>query len=563
MRITIISFILILSFNFQFVYSKLVINEIMPAPLDGEPEWIEIFNSGNENIYLSDIFVSDAVTTKKIPDFNINSNQYCILVKDTNLLKSFRNIPLSALLIQTSALPALNNTTDYIVLKAFTDKILDSVYYDMKWGEKGISLERIDYNSPAINIENWGKCINHTNSTIGEFNSISIINYDLVCRSINFSSPFNIIEISIKDEGINKIENFTLSIFLDTNFNQIYEKNELVVEYEDLNLEERDTLVLLDISLLKEFVTKNATYYLSAVVYSTIDQRRINDTSKLEIMIRKELPELKINEIMYDVSETNAEFIEIWNGGIDTVIMDNYLIWDAAGSMNKGNIKINSPHFKIPPKEYGVITWDSIFFENFPELKDKSNVYYYKSGFNLNLNNDLIVLADFNGQIYDSLTYFNLWHDKSLKETKNRSLEKINEILISSNSNSWNSCAETSGSTPARKNSLTREIKKAGIITVSPNPFKPSLGGTDAFTVINYELPFMKVLVNIKICDISGFEIVELANNRYSAGWGAITWDGKNSEGFYVQTGQYIMIIEATDSETGDVYQEKVLIVLA
>jgi hypothetical protein len=39
-------------------------------------------------------------------------------------------------------------------------------------------------------------------------------------------------------------------------------------------------------------------------------------------------------------------------------------------------------------------------------------------------------------------------------------------------------------------------------------------------------------------------------------------WDGKNSEGYIVQAGQYILILEASDNYSGNIYQNKSLIVV-
>lgn len=545
----------------NLLYSKIVINELMTAPVDGEPEWIELFNAGTAVVVLSDYTISDLVSVKNLPFFELQSGSYAILVKDTNLLKSYRKVPQSAILVQCT-IPSLNNTSDAVILKAPDGKIIDSVYYDMIWGEKGVSLERADCSAPAVSQDNWGKSLEQSGATPGELNSIAIINYDILCKSISLNSSYENLSISVRDEGKIKSHSFKFTLALDLNKNGIIDIDEIVSETENLILAERDTVFTIPLESIKNVISKNAEYSVIGAVYSAIDQRRLNDTARCSIYFRIETPVVRINEIMYDVSTGNAEYIELWNGGNDTLLLDGFLIWDAAGSLTKGNIKILSDNFKIEPDGYGVVTWDSSFFSNYPDLEGRDNVHFYKSSFNLNQSSDLIVLADLNGKVYDSLTYFNSWHNESVKETKNRSLEKISPALASHLPESWSSCTEISGGTPGRKNSVTGQMTSGGSLTISPNPFAPSSGGTDAIAVISYELPFIRANISAGVYDKSGYRVHQLANNRYSGAFGSLVWDGKNSDGYIVQAGQYILILEATDNDSGNVYQNKSLIVV-
>ncbi len=46
--------------------NTLVINEIMYSPINGEPEWIEVFNTSNKEVNLRNWLISDIYTTPKI-----------------------------------------------------------------------------------------------------------------------------------------------------------------------------------------------------------------------------------------------------------------------------------------------------------------------------------------------------------------------------------------------------------------------------------------------------------------------------------------------------------------
>lgn len=553
--------LLIIFFQTSQLFSKLIINEVMPSPLDGEPEWIEMYNSSGSTIYVCEYSIHDLALTKQLPEFAIKPQQYAVLCKDTAFLKSIYKIPENSILVQC-AIPSLNNTFDALVLQDSNLEIVDSIYYDMKWGAAGVSLERIDFNSNSHTDSDWSSSISPYGATPGEFNSISIISYDISCKSLSMDYSFSELKINILDEGKFRSENFKIQLAVDINKDNLFKESEIIFKNDSLNISERDTVISIKLDSIKHCVNSNSVYKISANVYALADQRRLNDTAFLELFINKSQPLIKINEIMYDVASGESEYIEIWNGSSDTLLMDNYLIWDAAGSKTKGNIKIFSNDFKIPPDNYGVIIWDSLFFNKFPDLIDKQNVYYYKCNFNLNISSDDIILADFNGKIYDSLKYEDKWHNKDLYETKSRSLEKINPSLESNNSQNWTSCSDLNGGTPGFKNSTYGELSDKGSIIIEPNPFAPSSTGSDSKVVCTYKIPYRQSLINVKIYDINGFEIAVLLNNKFTGPAGSFEWDGKNKEGYVVPIGQYICLIEASDFESNEIYQMKTLIVV-
>ncbi len=135
------------------VVNDVVVNEIMPAPLNGEPEWIELFNNSSDDIRASGFTINDLKRTVALPEFEIGPYGYAIITKDTALLKSLRDIPESAVMVEIG-LPVFNNNYDAAVLRSDGGQILDSLYYDMSWGTKGISLERIDPDRPAVGSDN-------------------------------------------------------------------------------------------------------------------------------------------------------------------------------------------------------------------------------------------------------------------------------------------------------------------------------------------------------------------------------------------------------------------------
>lgn len=182
------------------LHAEPVINEFMAAPINSEPEWIELYNPADSLIDISNYKIADAQTAKPIHQAKINAKSYCIITKDTCSLKLHRNIPASALLIQMS-IPSLNNTDDEVKLFNKDGDLIDSLYYSLKSSNRGISLERQHYSKPANQGSNLLPSLSQDSASCGYLNSVSICD-DKKDFSIDISpNPF-----SFKNGGVIKIE---------------------------------------------------------------------------------------------------------------------------------------------------------------------------------------------------------------------------------------------------------------------------------------------------------------------------------------------------------------------
>ena len=181
----------------------------------------------------------------------------------------------------------------------------------------------------------------------------------------------------------------------------------------------------------------------------------------------------------------------------------------------------------------------------------------------LNSDGDLIVLRDPNGVIIDSLAYSPQWHDKSLSIRKGVSLEKILPTLPSAQSSSWSSCGTlVQGATQGFQNSLMLTSPSSSRVTATPNPFSPS-DVSDGFTIISYTLEYPSSTVTAGIFSVDGVLVRTLLNTTYTAGVGAVVWNGRDDTNTLLPPGGYVVVIEATDSATGSIVQTKHLIAIA
>jgi len=440
-KIYLISIILI-SIN---LYSNVIITELMPAPIGEEPEWIEIYNySDNEEFYDS-LFILDKSKKVLILNFKLEKNQYAVLVKDTNLIKSIRQVPFNTKLINLN-IPTLNNTVDSIWLE-YKGNFIDSFYYDMKWGKNGISLERIDYNKPATNKDNIQICMDSSGSTIGTENS--------------------------------KQESYNL-------------------------------------------------YY-----------------------------PILINEIMFDVSKNNSEYIELYNISDTLINLNGLKIYDGSKKFFQIIEK-----FYIMPKDYAVLSMDSLIFNKFDYLKDSSKVFIPKTKISLNNDADKIILKNYKDETIDSISYNKYWHNKALNYTKDISLEKKEPTLVSHIQNNWTSSTSPLGGTPGRINSINQILEINTNLEIEPNTISYSMSKEIEIN-IKYKIDFESSFINIKIFDLSGIEHSNPYNNYFSGKSGILKYNLTNDKGFRLPPAPYIINFEATDTLTGKIIKINELFVIA
>jgi hypothetical protein len=172
--------------------SVILINEVMYNPANGEPEWIELYNTSSDSINLENWSVTDVLTTPVTARINqqidIPAKSFLVLVKDSSIQNYHKTIPSKIFLLN---IPVLNNDRDGVVLKDDRGFTIDSLFYDNSWGgTAGYSLERISLSAPTNDSTNWMSSLNENGSTPGQPNSVVEIHFfskgDMVINEIMF-----------------------------------------------------------------------------------------------------------------------------------------------------------------------------------------------------------------------------------------------------------------------------------------------------------------------------------------------------------------------------------------
>ena len=269
---------------------------------------------------------------------------------------------------------------------------------------------------------------------------------------------------------------------------------------------------------------------------------------------------LIINEIMYDPAVTNSEYLEFYNASNDSIQLGGLQI--KVGISSKA--KLSNTFLKIAPKEYFILSEDTLIFQTYPWLKTESKVCIASSGFSLLNDGELLVLKDMTGKTLDSLFYSPSWHNKNVISTKNKSLERLNPALNSNDDSNWNTSVNNFGGTPGRVNSIfTENLSHQSNVTVDPNPFSPDNDGFEDFTIINLDLNQTLAQVRIKVFDSGGRLVRVLENSLPSASKNSIIFDGMDDAGKPLRIGIYILLIETVSANGGATQTLKAPVVIA
>lgn len=267
--------------------------------------------------------------------------------------------------------------------------------------------------------------------------------------------------------------------------------------------------------------------------------------------------DLVINEVLFNASENNEEFVEIYNKSDKLLKLSGLKI-----TTRKGDGTLNSG-YKLPStaqiEANGYLALcktagkDSAFFNSPAESK-----FAYMSSWP-SLNNDGATLVICNATldtIYDELTYSPKWHHVLIKNEQGVSLERINPDLPTQVASSWHSAASEVGyATPGYKNSQYREISAS-----NPNKefwlenenFTPNNDGDKDVLFMHYALADNGWMANITIFDAGGQIISKPYKSFLLGSEGILSWDGKTDDGKLANIGIYVLYVEIFNTAKGE-----------
>ncbi|MDZ4711316.1 MAG: lamin tail domain-containing protein [bacterium] len=557
--------ILVLFFVNAKCYSQIV-NEIMYSPAEASNEWFEIFNTSSFAVDLQNWKWKDATSSlRTITTQNtvIDTNSYLVICQDS---VKFRNqfTAFNGKFIQT-AWSQLNNSGDNLILINPAGIRVDSITFSSSWGGNtgGYSLEKINSSGPQNLSSNWGTSIDPDKATPCKKNSITPKPFDLLLKSFRTEPLFpstdetlTLISV-IKNPGVNTAQNFQLKLYRDSNLDSVTQPAELINSQSTSLLNSGDSII--HVYTIQDPDT-GTVQFISKIIYAD-DYDTLNNQviKRLYVSSQSGSGGMVINEIMYDPLTNQSEWIEFYNASAQAINIKKWKFKDASVT-----VTLSDSDVFLNPGDYLILAHDSSVYQKFAYIASTQNLKVkIFASVSLNNSGEDLSLTDSMNNVADRVAYFPGWHNSELIETKGISLERINPAFTSGEKSNWSSCANTLGGTPGLQNSIfTKSINTNAEIGITPNPFSPDGDGLEDFALIRYKLTSPFSQMNIKIYDIKGRLVRNLANNNITGSEGTIVFNGLGNDNQKLRIGIYILLIEAIDARGGRVNNVKAAMVI-
>lgn len=428
---------------------SVAINEIMYAPESGEAEWFEIYNRTQNWIDLRNWTFRDASGSRKSlleELIFIPPRGFAVVAGNLDFRLYYPGF--NQILIVPENFPTLNNSSDSLFLFDAVGRQIERIYYRSEWGgSEGISVERRDPFTPALDESNWRSSTDSIGATPGIANSVLKYHYDLaiVPESFRFverttelleSVAFN---VAVENIGSLLSNRFSLEIFHDRNQNGSASVDELVWSLHSVPPLTPDSTVTLDGEIFSEQSGRNR--YIAMIAMES-DQNGEDNLAITDLLVAFPRRALVLNEFLPAPVGEQTEFIELFNL-IERPV--DLVDWIIGTGVRQSSLL---PSVTIDPGNYLVLAQDSGFFNYFPPTEAPVIIPGKWPG--INNTAGVLVIKDLTGKQIDSLFYDASWNFQAGK-----SLEKKLPQLPSVASNSWMSSTATAGGTPGILNSVT------------------------------------------------------------------------------------------------------------
>ena len=148
---------------------NIVINEILFNPPSNGTDYIEIYNRSNKIIDLKQTYIANRSSTGVISSIKQLSAEsllffpqdLMVITEDPTIIKrDFITKNMDAF-VTVASMPSFNDDKGDVIILNAQGNIADELLYDEKWhfklidNREGVALERIDYNAPTQQPDNW------------------------------------------------------------------------------------------------------------------------------------------------------------------------------------------------------------------------------------------------------------------------------------------------------------------------------------------------------------------------------------------------------------------------
>lgn len=544
----------------------IVINEIMPDPNPPvqlpDEEYIELHNTTPYAISIANWTIAVGTTVRALPVVIIPADSFLVLTS-TTAAALFTGINV----VGVTSFPSLTNTSGAVVLRNASGIVIHSITYSDTWyqnstkADGGWSLEQIDPLNPCAGSTNWSASNSTSGGTPGYRNSILASNPDVASPTLVRVSVLAADSIRLWfSESLDSASMVNLgSYFVSNGIGNPLSIRPIGIDFSKCDL-------------------KFASSLSAGITYTITVDFQLNDCvgnqlaapgTALFALPEAILPnDIVINEILFDPNIGGVDFVEIFNRSTKVVDLKNLVLCTQDTITNTlSDFNLIAPEgYLLFPGQYLVLSESSAAVQmQFPNSTDINRCLEMDNIPSMNVDGDIVVLADTGVHIIDKLIYFSSWQFPLLQTTKGVTLERIDFNRTTQDATNWHSAAETAGfGTPTQQNS---EYNPGGAddgeVTIADQLFSPDGDGYNDVVNIDYHFTDPGYVVNISIYDSRGRLVRTLIRGELiGTARGTYSWDGTMDDRTKARVGAYIIYFEVF-SPDGKTKQYKRSCVLA
>lgn len=483
-----------ISIEFEYVVTtqaqegEVKITEFAYDAPEGFSEFVEIFNPTEKNFDLQGwTFNDNSRNPKRISNtsFFLKAGEYAILAPDSTIIENFGEKKL----LDIPGFPALNNSTDALVMRNQDGVLMDSLTFTSSWGGNEVSLERRSVDFPAIYYENWGDSPSENGGTPGSANEILL----------DVEPPF------VVESGFDSNNQIQL-IFNERLFGESAEN--------PTNYSSSEGLIPVSIILMADTVLLNySTPFEDGSriniqlenlqdLFGNAQNQQVISLGYVEVSTAERF-DVVINEILFRRKDAiSPEFVELFNPTENNFDLSGWTFSDAGTTIHlPEDLVLNS-------EEYLVLT------DREDLAKSLSNGFYLSNFPSLNDSGDEIIIKNSNGLTIDSLFYEPDWGNNE----SGISIERKDPLAASTDASNWeNSTSETGNSAGEKSSVFEEDLTPPNILFSSIRDSSLFIAFTEVVQVTN-ETEILFQNSNINLSEISG-----LTGSEITIGLGSST----------------------------------------
>ena len=404
------------------------INEFLPWPNSGDPEWVELFNFLGESIPVNVLSLGDG------GQLNVLSGEDSIPANGYLVISEF-DLEFFECDVTADTWPGFTNNADEIVLGDSHGNRLDSLHYNAGWHiTQNASMERIWPDSSTTELNNWA--LNVTGGSPCEMNVATPRPIDLMISSLQFTREFLLrgdedsVEVLIQNGGYQTSSPAALVWRLDGLSGSI-------------PIPPINGFDSVRAHILLEFHT-GGFQPLQLEITTTGDGILWNNLYNDTIPIGYPTGCIAINEIAPTPVESQPEYVELVSQDTAMIDLAGWSIRDAGQQRHLFNDSL-----MLHPAEYLILTASNAL-DSYFNLQNIA-VIVPESWPTLNNSTDSVVVLDAVGHTVAQIGYNTTWGTNL-----NASLERRALWLPGQNGENWGSCLSPEGGTPGLPNSIAR-----------------------------------------------------------------------------------------------------------